>query len=350
MMQRTVWVMLALAISVPVFAQEGEKTPEQRAREEAERRVEWQLRAYRSLELSESQTEQIKALLVAEELAAAKQRDERRDKVRALLTPAQTESFNEMIERQNRGGPGAQGGQGMRGAGGMMGRGMGMDVDQLRERLKLTEEQLTQIQGVIGEIGQQMMEKMREVREQGGMDFDKMREAMEGVRKDARTRIGKLLTPEQMPEFEKLSKEMDEQLERWTGRRAEGERRLEAGPRRPQTPEELTARRTDEAMTALALEGEEAAVIRPLIEKLVSYQVTAGRALRELRESIGKLEDEAAIRGRMEEYRKGVDEYRTKVELLTNGLRELVTVQQEAKLFALRIFDLTDGAAATTGE
>lgn len=343
------WTMvlgLLALFALPAMAQEQEKTPEQQAREAAERRVEWQMRAYRSLNLSDSQSEQLKKILIDEELENNKRRDARRDKVRALLTPDQKEQFEEMVSRQQQRGRGGRGG-GRRG--GMMGR-MGMDANALKDRLKLTDDQMTKIQAIMTEAGAKAMEQVREMRSGGGFDFNKMREMFTKVRDDVRKQIEPLLTDAQKPEFHKMNKEMDERMSQWMGGRGGSSRGGDGrGQRRqPQTPEQIIERRVAAAMEALAFGQEEAAVIQPLVEKLVSYQVKAGKALRDQREAIGKLEDEAQIRTKMAEYTKARDEYRQKLQLMSSGLRELVTVQQEAKLFALRVFDINEGTATTT--
>lgn len=347
-MNRLLTILLLAAVALPGFAQE--QSEEEKARQAAEQRAERSMRAYSRLDLSDAQKEQLKKILVEDELASSKRRDARRDKVRAILTPDQKESFDQMV---NRGGGRDRGGRdrGGRGGGGMMGR-MGMGADQLKERLKLTDEQVKKAEEIMGSVREQAMEEFRKMREGGGgMDFGKMREVFGKIRKDSQAKIEKILTDEQKAEFQKMSKEMDERMAqfgmgRQRGPRGEGGGR-ERGPRRTANPEDMIKRRVDQAMGALALDGEEAAVIKPLVEKLVSYQVTGANKLRQLRDGIGKLEEEAAIKGKMAEYTKAREEYRAKVALLSNGLRELVTVQQEAKLFSLRIFDIAEGSAVT---
>lgn len=347
---------LLLALPLSLFAQDGspaqpQKTPEELAKEAAERRVEWQMRMYSSLELSEAQKDQVKKILIDDELATAKQRDERRAKVKEILTPSQREAYDQMIEQQNRGGRGMFGGGGGGGPGGGgfggMGR-MGMDPAQLKERLKLTDDQTTKITAVFTEAAPQWMERFQKMREGGGgFDPTKIREIVNELRVEANKKIEAILTPEQMPEWQKMVKEFDDQMAQWTGGRfpgGGGEGREGRGPReeRDLSPEDQIKRRLSAAMTALAMSAEEASAIQPLVEKVIQYQVTAGKAVRDAREAIGKVEGEDQIKLKVDDYRKVRAEYEEKLALLSSGLRELLTVQQEAKLIALRVLELAD--------
>ncbi len=85
-------------------------------------------------------------------------------------------------------------------------------------------------------------------------------------------------------------------------------------------------------------------MLEPLIQKVIAQQVTTGRSARTLRDEIRKLvtletTDEAAIKGKLAELRQLRDTAQSKLKAMQDGLRELLTFEQEAKLVGLGVLN-----------
>lgn len=72
------------------------------------------------------------------------------------------------------------------------------------ERLQLTQEQLTQLEGIL----KGKRQSYREV-------FDLMRPKLQALKETTRTELQQILEPEQIPEFEKMCQEEDERHKAW---------------------------------------------------------------------------------------------------------------------------------------
>jgi len=346
-MRRITTIILAatlMAMPSYSFAQTDEpKKEDNAAREAAERRVRWSLRRLTSrLELSDAQAEKVKAILMATELKQSTMRDAQAKEIGELLTPDQQEKYKELRDRMRnrRGGGRGRGG----GGGGGMGRMMGLDLDQIKKRLGLNDEQAKKIQSIITEATEKGREEFSKMRQGGGgFDMSKMRGLVEKLRDDVRGKINKQLDEEQLKKFDALNKEVDERMNQWMSRMGMGRRGGSRenrggnrGPRRARTPEQTTQRRLSAVMSSLKLPDEEAAVLSELIKKVISYQATTSSKARTMRDEIRKLAtgggDEDAIKQKVEHLRKLRTASRTKLDSLREGLTELLTPTQEAVL------------------
>lgn len=330
-------VTLSLALApVAAWSQDEKQNPQER---QALQRVEWRLNALkRELSLSTTQEEQIKKVLLDTEKSTTQLQDEQRKKVEGLLTPEQKERYQALQQRQQ-GRPGGGGGPG----GGMMQRFGFPSLDQIREQLGLTPEQEKKAQEIIQGTMQEFGEKMREMREGGrGFDFEAMRKNFEEVQKATREKIAGILNDEQKKKFAELNKGIDERMQRMMGQFRLPGGEGGGGFQLREDPQAQIRRRTQQAMADLKLPAEETAVIQPLIEKIVTFQVESQRKLDGVRGEISKLAgegNEAAVKEKVAEFRKARDEAAKKRALLQDGLRELLTAAQEAKLIARGILE-----------
>ncbi len=340
----------AMLMAMPglTFAQDEEPKEEKKqekseAEQQAERRVGWVLRQLKGqLELSDSQSDKIKEILMATEMKQSKMRNDQSKQIEALLTPDQQEKYKTLRDRSGRGGRGGRGGrEGRRGG---MGRMMGLDIESIKEKLGLSPEQEKKIEELIKQATDQGREAFQKMREGGGFDMQKMRELFEKGRNDIREKINGLLDDEQKKKFADLNKEMDERMQQFMGRFGGGNRgdRGDRGgrgrERRPRNPEEMTERRLKEVMTSLKLPDEEAAVLGELIKKVISYQSKTGAQSRTMREEIRKLAtgggDAESTKEKIEDLRKLRETADAKLKTLREGLRELLTETQEAVLIS----------------
>jgi hypothetical protein len=79
-------------------------------------------------------------------------------------------------------------------------------VDQLKETLGLTDEQLTKVKA----LDEQFRADMKKIRDENGGDWSAMREKLKPLMDKERDEIRKLLTDEQKPKFEAWVKKDDE--------------------------------------------------------------------------------------------------------------------------------------------
>ena len=109
-------------------------------------------------------------------------------------------------------GPGGEDCGGHRGHHGDKG-GPGMRVEMLKDKLTLTDQQVTEVEKIM----QEQRSKMDEMRKQ-------MQEQMKANRDESEKRIAALLTPEQATNFQKMQEERQKRMEE---RRAEMQKRLD---------------------------------------------------------------------------------------------------------------------------
>ena len=93
--------------------------------------------------------------------------------------------------------------------------GPGMRVEMLKDKLTLTDQQVTEVEKIM----QEQRSKMDELRKQ-------MQEQMKANRDESEKRIAALLTPEQTTTYQKMQEERQKRMEE---RRAEMQKRLEDG-------------------------------------------------------------------------------------------------------------------------
>ena len=93
--------------------------------------------------------------------------------------------------------------------------GSGMRVEMLKDKLTLTDQQVTEVEKIM----QEQRSKMDELRKQ-------MQEQMKANRDESEKRIAALLTPEQTTTYQKMQEERQKRMEE---RRAEMQKRLDDG-------------------------------------------------------------------------------------------------------------------------
>lgn len=344
-MPRTFHVLLALAVVLPpALAQQ----PARRARS----REDWRVRSLKSrLKLSDAQVEQLRGLFDETRKATEQLKKQELDKLKALLTPDQR-ARQEAYEKQQ-----AQRRERAAEARKLwMARWMGLDRHKYERELGLTPEQAQQVKAAVERANAAGIKQYNALTE--GSDprrsrrnwsdprwVARVRALIDTGKKGARVEIGRLLNSEQKDVFAKLNARQDaqtrqsrERQDRWRERR-----RQQAERRRKLSPEQQLAQRVAAAVAALRLPGEEAAVLGPLIEKVLRYRASSSRKLEAQRARLRKLTegsgDAAALRKRVAALRKEREAVTARLKTLQEGLRELLTFQQETTLIAHGVLD-----------
>ncbi len=206
--------------------------------------------------------------------------------------------------------------------------GMG-NLDRLKEQLGLTDEQVKQFEAVQAQMREQM-QKVREQMRDGTFDRDSMREQFRAARELIETKMDEILTPEQR---EKM-REMRGAFGRQRGER--GERGGRRGGR-----EALGRRLRDEAVKALALSEEEQAVVLPLLDSVLETRrlqlEEQERRRQALLEQVRQTTDGDALQKLLTEYRASKQADEVQLAQAQTQLREVLTVEQEAKLVGLNV-------------
>lgn len=209
--------------------------------------------------------------------------------------------------------------------------GMGLPVDRLKEDLGLTDEQAKQIEAINAEMREKAREAMR------GGNF----EAMRGMMEETYGKVEALLTPEQKAKFGEFRTRMQERMQRGGGfgGRGEGGPGGRGGRGGPQMRERLR----EDALKSLALSQEEAAVVTPLLDTVLETRELLMREEGERRnqfmEKVRGTTDQAALAKLLEEYRAKREADKATGKKAMDQLREVLTVEQEAKLVGLGILD-----------
>lgn len=235
--------------------------------------------------------------------------------------------------------PGGEDGEGRRRDRGGRG-GMGLPVERMTEELGLTPEQITQLEALNQEMRDKGRTMMRELFQGGGGDPTAMRERMKTLFEETFTKLDGFLTPEQQEKAKGLRTQLEERMQRG-GMRGEGRGRGERegfGGRG-----NARVRLREDALKALALTEEEAAVVTPLLdtcletrELLMSEGETRRQAfLQKARETT----EPEALGKLLEEFRASREADKGTVKATMDQLREVLTVEQEAKLVGLGILD-----------
>lgn len=207
-----------------------------------------------------------------------------------------------------------------------MRRGM-IDVDKLTKQLGLSEDQAAKMSAVNDELRERMMEMRRQFQEG---NFTPGENPWQGIRSEFEGKVDAILTPEQS---EKMKKIRSKQRERMRGRFGGGQRNRE----------ELGKRLHEEALKALALDEEAAALVTPRLEsvletrKLILSETERRRDA--FRKKIREASDPVAIEALLKDYREAQKADTEHLKAAQAQLRELLTLPQEAKLVALNILD-----------
>jgi Spy/CpxP family protein refolding chaperone len=223
----------------------------------------------------------------------------------------------------NRGDRGGRGGGPGGGGGGRRGFGM-IPVDRLKELLDLTPEQVQKLE----DIQEEVRTRFREMRDSGG----DMRSMMQEMQTKIRDKIRGILTDAQKPKFDEFVKQQDERMRNGGGPGGFG-----------RDPAQMKKRLMDDAEKALMLSADEKAAVLPLIEKAVDARTqtrTDGDKRREeFLTFVKKTSTPEEVKAKLEEYRKARESDQEKVKTAQKALRDVLTIEQEAKLVALGILD-----------
>lgn len=193
----------------------------------------------------------------------------------------------------------------------------GLPLPLLERELGLSAQQMEQARA----IDRGLREAVREAFQAGP---EGARERIEALMEGAWTGLDPLLTPEQREKARALR-------ERMASRRP--------GP--PGRPDR--ARLRSEALRALALEAEEAAVVVPLLDALLAAREAAERDGERLRRQLlGQVRgtsDAAAVTGLLEEHRRERERGMGALREAQARLREVLTVGQEARLVGIGLLE-----------
>ena len=234
------------------------------------------------------------------------------------------------------GGQGGGQGEGRRGRGGRggggFGRGMNLPVEQMKEALGLSDEQVAQLQALNAEL-RTKGEELRELFQSG--DFETARAKMQELRGELEKRRDEILTPEQRTKFQ-------EQMQQF-GRRFMGGEEGGPGGRGGRGRGNNKVRLREEAVKALALTPEEQAVVMPLLDAVLDTRELLQREGDERRDGflkkVRETTDQQALATLLAEYRTARDKDGETLKQSSAQLREVLTVEQEAKLVGLNILD-----------
>ena len=215
---------------------------------------------------------------------------------------------------------------------GMGGRGMQLPIDRFKEQLGLTEEQVAQLEALNAKMAEEG-QKLREMFQNG--DMEGAREMMRGFRDTMQENLKGVLTEEQMKKAQEL---MQRGRQRF-GRGGDGEGRGGRGRGGPQ----LKARLREQAVEALALSEEEAAVVLPRLDTVLDTREMLNNEQQTLRQDFLKKARETtegdALNALLTEFRAAQDADREQVKAAMDQLREVLTLEQEVKLVGLNVLD-----------
>jgi Spy/CpxP family protein refolding chaperone len=212
-------------------------------------------------------------------------------------------------------------------------RGFGFDAEQLKERLGLNDEQVAQLKE-IQESMAGLRDEMRELFRSG--DMQAARERMQGLRAEIEGKMKDVLTPEQ---WEKMQ---EGGMGRMFGRGRGGDRGgFGRGGREGR--ERGRARLREEAVKALNLGEEEAAVVLPLLDTVLETRELLMKEGEQRRNDFLKKareeSDPEALAAALEAFRAAKAEDKAQIAAAQEQLREVLTLEQEARLVALNILD-----------
>lgn len=304
-----------------------------------EKRAEWQVKTMaQRLKLSEAQKETLTKLLA--EQAAAKEAQTQKDHkaIEATLTPEQVEAYRKTWNRtalpkdQQR--PVYD-----REANALAS--VGLTTYALRP-LELSASQTEQITKLLKETGkvvlaeqakrQKAQNAQGQQRRWGSEQYKAFYKHLVAHRDAVLPKIYAVLTPDQK---EKLAKQI-ERRSAWIKRYTDPKPKPKPGTvtrSAPASPEERAAA----AIKPLGLTAEEAAVLQPMVAKLLRFDASAAVRIAALRRAISKLAgaqsvDGDALQAKVKDLRKALADQAATREALEGSLRELVTFEQEAKL------------------
>lgn len=306
----------------------------QPAQDETARRVEREMeRLRRDLELSDAQAEKIQAILTETLGKRSEVEKEQDSRIGEVLTPEQKERYTRNRERGQRGDRGGFGGRG-----GMM---TGI-LDRMKTDLALTEEQSKQVEEIMTKAQEEMAENFRKMREEGmgNQDWNAIRERMTEFWNASAEKVKAVLSDDQKAKYDAMVAEMREQnpLFRGEGRGpgrgdGEGQGRGDRGD----------GRRVERALETLKLSPEEAEIVRPLLEEIEKIRNDRGAVEEARRKLLETLDSgsaaEETVQAELQALRDAETARQAALTSKRTELRELLTVEQEARLVTMGILD-----------
>jgi hypothetical protein len=213
-------------------------------------------------------------------------------------------------------------------------------VQVLKDELELSEDQATKARTAIEESIRESMQKMMKHMAEEEPDQDQMRKEGDEARAAVTAKIKELLDDEQRKEFDVLVKEFDTRAGRF-----------QRGAGNPGGEEELwlegelasKERLLLKAENVLLLSEDEKKVVLPKVDAVISARERMRDARREQRKSLAqavhaKAKDDE-VRERLHALRNHQVELEKTLAKAEDELRELITVDQEARLVAIGILD-----------
>lgn len=215
--------------------------------------------------------------------------------------------------------------------------GMNLPVEQLTEELGLTPEQVQQLEALNDEIREKGRTLMREAFQSG--DPQAARAKIQGMFEETFGKLEGFLTPEQKEKAKGLRERLTERMRN----RFERGGREGRGGRGGFGRENSRARLKEQAIEALALSEEEAAVVTPLLDACLETRellVQEGeRRRQEFLQKARETSEPEALGKLLEEFRAAREADQAQGRQAMDQLREVLTVEQEAKLVGLGVLD-----------
>lgn len=212
-------------------------------------------------------------------------------------------------------------------------------VKVLKDELELSEEQTSKVSSAIQEGMKEGMKRMMKHMGEEEPDQEAMKKESEEIKQGILKKINEVLDDEQKKEFEVLVKEFDTRAGRFErGRGPGGEAAAWLEGDMP-SKERLLLK----AENALLLTPDEKKVVLPKVDAVISLREKMRENRREQRRGLsqavrsGAKEDE--VRERLHSLRAQQKDLEEKIAKAEDELRELVTIDQEARLVAIGILD-----------
>ncbi|MCO5170317.1 MAG: hypothetical protein M9894_28610 [Planctomycetes bacterium] len=238
-------------------------------------------------------------------------------------------------------GQGGERGQGRGGFGGGMG-GMGLPLEQLQRELGLTPEQVKEVEAINQELREKGRTLMREAFQSGNPGA--VREQIQKMFEEGFERLEGTLDAEQKEKVKAVRAQMAERMQNMQGRMREGgAARGRGGEGGPMGRGNTRQRLKDEALRALALTDEELAVVGPLLDTCLETRellMAEGETRRQsFLQKARETTDAEALGKLLDQFRVSREQDKATVKQAMDQLREVLTVEQEAKLVGLGVLD-----------
>jgi len=255
------------------------------------------------------------------------------EKIRDLLTDEQKTKFDELRRAQG-GGGGRQGG--FQGFGGGRAFGGGIQLDNLKQELQLTDEQAEKIKPIVEEFGAQTQKRMEELRANGlqGLDWQGELAKVQENMKAFADKVKAHLTDEQKTKADAL-------MERSSGwmRAIPGlVQRFQPGGGAAAPTRASAEDRVKRALDALKIEkDDERAAVKELLEKAVKAQDALDDYIKSSRDTLGaaagnkELSNEA-LEDKLAEQRKERRRLEKDLKDAQDALADVVSARQELEL------------------